>query len=211
VSLIRDGNPARSTEGEIGPFPLALPIIDIHSIGAGGGSIARVTDTGSLQVGPQSAGADPGPACYGRGGTKATVTDAHVVLGRLPPALLAGDMRLDVEEARAAVERELAHPLAIAVEQAAEGIIRIVNANMTGALKVVSIERGYDPRSFSLVAFGGAGPLHAVELARALGCRAVKAPSISSCILPFPRPCAVSISPVTRSRSTRAFTAPSAR
>jgi N-methylhydantoinase A len=176
VSLIRDGNPARTTEGEIGPFPLALPIIDIHSIGAGGGSIARVTDTGSLQVGPQSAGADPGPACYGRGGTKATVTDAHVVLGRLPPALLAGDMRLDVEEARAAVEREVAHPLAIAVEEAAEGIIRIVNANMTGALKVVSIERGYDPRSFSLVAFGGAGPLHAVELARALGCRAVIIP-----------------------------------
>src|SRR5204862_2824143 len=94
VSRIRNGAAAVTSEGEIGPFPLALPIIDIHSIGAGGGSIARVTDTGSLQVGPQSAGADPGPACYGRGGTKATVTDAHVVLGRLPPALLAGDMRL---------------------------------------------------------------------------------------------------------------------
>ena len=176
VSLIREGSPARTTEGEIGPFPLALPIIDIHSIGAGGGSIARVTDMGSLQVGPQSAGADPGPACYGRGGTKATVTDAHVLLGRLPPALLAGDMRLDLTESRAAVESEIAHPLAIGSEDAAEGIIRIVNANMTGALKVVSIERGYDPKDFSLVAFGGAGPLHAVELARALGCRAVIIP-----------------------------------
>jgi N-methylhydantoinase A len=176
VSLIRDGNPARTTEGEIGPFPLALPIIDIHSIGAGGGSIARVTDAGSLQVGPQSAGADPGPACYGRGGTKATVTDAHAVLGRLPATLLAGDMRLDVQAAHAAVERELAQPLAIGSEDAAEGIIRIVNAAMTGALKVVSIERGYDPKDFSLVAFGGAGPLHAVELARALGARAVIIP-----------------------------------
>jgi N-methylhydantoinase A len=176
VSLIRGGSPARTTEGEIGPFPLALPIIDIHSIGAGGGSIARVADTGSLQVGPQSAGADPGPACYARGGTKATVTDAHVVLGRLPAALLAGDMRLDIEAGRAAVAREIAHPLAIGTEDAAEGIIRIINANMTGALKVVSIERGYDPKDFSLVAFGGAGPLHAVELARALGARAVIIP-----------------------------------
>jgi N-methylhydantoinase A len=176
VSLIRDGNPARTTEGEIGPFPLALPIIDIHSIGAGGGSIARVTGIGSLVVGPQSAGADPGPACYGRGGAQATVTDAHVVLGRLPAVLLAGDMRLDHIKARAAIEREVAHTLAIGAEDAAEGIIRIVNANMTGALKVVSIERGYDPKDFSLVAFGGAGPLHAVELARALGCRAVIIP-----------------------------------
>lgn len=176
VTLIRDGRPARTTEGEIGPFPLALPIIDIHSIGAGGGSIARVTDAGGLQVGPQSAGADPGPACYGRGGTKATVTDAHVVLGRLPAALLAGDMRLDPEAACAAVEREIAQPLALGAEDAAEGIIRIINANMTGALKVVSVERGYDPKDFSLVAFGGAGPLHAVELARALGCRAVIIP-----------------------------------
>jgi N-methylhydantoinase A len=176
VSLIRNGQPASTTEGEIGPFPLALPIIDIHSIGAGGGSIARVTDIGSLQVGPQSAGADPGPAGYGRGGTQATVTDAHVVLGRLPTTLLAGEMRLVPQHALAAVEREVAHPLGIGTEEAAEGIIRIVNANMTGALKVVSVERGYDPKDFSLVAFGGAGPLHAVELARALGCRAVLVP-----------------------------------
>jgi N-methylhydantoinase A len=176
VSLIRGGSPASTTEGEIGPFPLALPMIDIHSIGAGGGSIARVTDIGSLQVGPQSAGAAPGPACYGRGGTQATVTDAHVVLGRLPTTLLAGEMRLEAQRARAAVERDVAHPLAIDTEDAAEGMIRIVNANMTGALKVVSVERGYDPREFSLIAFGGAGPLHAVELARALGARDVLVP-----------------------------------
>jgi N-methylhydantoinase A len=176
VSLICGGTPASTTEGEIGPFPLALPIIDIHSIGAGGGSIARVTDVGSLQVGPHSAGADPGPACYGRGGTKATVTDAHVVLGRLPTTLLAGEMQLEARHAHAAVEREVAHPLGIGVEDAAEGIVRIINANMTGALKVVSVERGYDPKDFALVAFGGAGPLHAVELARALGCRAVLVP-----------------------------------
>ena len=175
VSLLRAGNAATTTEGEIGPFPLGLPIIDIHTIGAGGGSIARVTAVGSLQVGPESAGADPGPACYGRGGEGATVTDAHVALGRVPP-LLAGEMALDPTRAREAIERNVAAPLGISVEEAAEGVIRIVNANMTGALKVVSVERGYDPKDFALIAFGGAGPLHGVELARALGCRAVLVP-----------------------------------
>ena len=176
VSLIRGGAAAVTTEGELGPFPLALPIIDIHSIGAGGGSLARVTDIGSLQVGPESAGAVPGPAAYGRGGDKATVTDAHAALGRVPSTLLDGEMRLDVEKARAAIERDVARPLGISIEDAAEGVIRIINANMTGALKVVSVERGYDPKDFTLVAFGGAGPLHGVELGRALGCRAVLVP-----------------------------------
>jgi N-methylhydantoinase A len=176
VSLIRDGTPASTTGAEIGPFPLALSTIEIHSIGAGGGSIAAVSEIGSLQVGPHSAGADPGPACYGRGGTKATVSDAHVVLGRLPENLLAGEMRLSADNARAAIDREVAHPLGIDSEEAAEGVIRIVNANMTGALKVVSVERGYDPKEFDLVVFGGAGPLHATELARSLGCRAVLVP-----------------------------------
>ena len=176
VSLIRGGAAAVTTEGEFGPFPLALPIIDIHSIGAGGGSLARVTDIGSLQVGPESAGAVPGPAGYGRGGDKATVTDAHAALGRVPSTLLDGEMRLDVERARAAIERDVARPLGISIEDAAEGVIRIINANMTGALKVVSVERGYDPKDFTLVAFGGAGPLHGVELGRALGCRAVLVP-----------------------------------
>ena len=176
VSLIRDGTPASTAEGEIGPFPLALSSIDIHSIGAGGGSIAAVSEIGSLQVGPHSAAADPGPACYGKGGSKATVTDAHVVLGRLRENLLAGEMRLSAQEARAAIDREVARPLGIAAEDAAEGVIRIINGSMTGALKVVSVERGYDPKDFDLVAFGGAGPLHAVELAQALGCRAVLVP-----------------------------------
>jgi N-methylhydantoinase A len=176
VTLLRGGHAATTTEGELGPFPLALPIVDIHTIGAGGGSIARVTDIGSLQVGPESAGADPGPACYGRGGTRATVTDAHVVLGRLSPSLLAGEMRLEPQRAHAAIERDVALPLGIGVEDAANAVIRVVNANMTGALKVVSVERGYDPKDFALVAFGGAGPLHAVELARALGVRTVLVP-----------------------------------
>jgi N-methylhydantoinase A len=176
VTLLRGGHAATTTEGELGPFPLALPIVDIHTIGAGGGSIARVTDIDSLQVGPESAGADPGPACYGRGGTSATVTDAHVVLGRLSPSLLAGEMRLEPQRARAAIERDVALPLGIGVEDAANAVIRVVNANMTGALKVVSVERGYDPKDFALVAFGGAGPLHAVELARALGVRTVLVP-----------------------------------
>ena len=176
VSLIRDGNPTTTTEGELGPFPLALPMIDIHSIGAGGGSLARVTDIGSLQVGPESAGAEPGPACYGRGGVKATVTDAHIVLGRVPETLLSGEMRLDRQQARDAIARDVADPLGISIEDAAEGIIRLVNANMTGALKIVSVERGYDPKDFTLVAFGGAGPLHGFELGRALGCRAIMIP-----------------------------------
>ncbi len=176
VTLLRDGHAATTTEGELGPFPLALPMVDIHTIGAGGGSIARVTDIGSLQVGPESAGADPGPACYGRGGTRTTVTDAHVVLGRLSTSLLAGEMRLEPQRARAAVERDVAQPLGIGVEDAANAVVRVVNANMTGALKVVSVERGYDPKDFALVAFGGAGPLHAVELARALGVRTVLVP-----------------------------------
>jgi N-methylhydantoinase A len=176
VSLIRGGNPTTTTEGELGPFPLALPMIDIHSIGAGGGSLARVTDIGSLLVGPESAGAEPGPACYGRGGTKATVTDAHITLGRVPETLLSGEMHLDRQQARDAIERDVAGPLGIGTEDAAEGIIRLVNATMTGALKVVSVERGYDPKDFTLVAFGGAGPLHGIELGRALGCRTVMIP-----------------------------------
>ena len=176
VSLLRGGRPATTTEGELGPFPLALPIVDIHTIGAGGGSLARLTDIGSLKVGPQSAGADPGPACYGRGGTNATVTDAHVVLGRLAPRLLGGEMRLEATRAAGAIARDVAQPLGIGVEDAANAVIRVVNANMTGALKVVSVARGYDPKDFALIAFGGAGPLHAVELARSLGARTVLVP-----------------------------------
>ncbi len=176
VSVIRGGAAQMTTEGEIGPFPLSLPIIDIHTIGAGGGSIARVTSTGSLVVGPESAGADPGPACYGRGGELPTVTDANLVLGRVPAHLLGGRMAIDPERAAAAIERHIAKPLGMSVQAAAEGIIRIVNANMTGALKVVSVEKGYNPKDFALVAFGGAGPLHAAALADELGCDTVLIP-----------------------------------
>lgn len=176
VSVIRGGRAQVTTEGEIGPFPLGLPIIDIHTVGAGGGSIARVTPTGSLVVGPESAGADPGPACYGRGGEHPTVTDANLILGRLPQQLINGRMTLNPELAEAAIRRHVAEPLGMSVMEAAEGIIRIINANMTGALKVVSVEKGYDPKDFTLVAFGGAGPLHAAALADALGCRTVLVP-----------------------------------
>jgi len=176
VSVIRGGRAQVTTEGEIGPFPLNLPLIDIHTVGAGGGSIARVTSTGSLVVGPQSAGAEPGPACYGRGGTRPTVTDANLVLGRVPAQLLGGKMAIDPKLAEAAIMTHVAQPLGLSLHAAAEGIIRIVNANMTGALKVVSVEKGYNPREFTLVAFGGAGPLHAAALADDLGCDTVLIP-----------------------------------
>jgi N-methylhydantoinase A len=169
VCLIRDGRPAVTHEGEIGPFPLHIPLTDIHTIGAGGGSIAMVTALGNLTVGPQSAGAQPGPACYDQGGTAPTVTDANLVLGRIPPHLLGGEVPLNVEHARQAIYDRIAVPLGMDLYEAAAGIVQIVNNNMMGALRVVSVEKGYDPRRFALVAFGGAGPLHAGQLAELLG------------------------------------------
>jgi N-methylhydantoinase A len=165
---------ARTTnEALIAGLPVAVPIIDIHTVGAGGGSIARVDEAGALRVGPESAGADPGPACYGRG-EEVTVTDANLVLGRFGGAdLLGGDMRLDVERARAALTKLAAEmsrysEKRVTVERAALGVIRVANANMESALRVVSVERGRDPRLFSLVSFGGAGGLHVCELAASL-------------------------------------------
>src|SRR5262245_23786318 len=142
---------------------------DIHTIGAGGGSIAAVTALGSLTVGPQSAGAMPGPACYDQGGTAPTVTDANLVLGRIPPHLLGGEVPLQIARARQAILEQVAIPLGMSLHEAAAGILQIVNSNMMGALRVVSVEKGYDPRDFALVAFGGAGPLHAGQLAELLG------------------------------------------
>ncbi len=168
VCLLRDNWPEMTNEGEIGPFPLPIPIVDIHTIGAGGGSIASVTAQGSLVVGPRSAGASPGPACYGQGGTHPTVTDANLVLGRIPPHLLGGEIRLDPDRARQAIHDHVAKPLGVELIEAAEGILQIVNNNMVGALRVVSVEKGHDPGDFALVAFGGAGPMHAGELARLL-------------------------------------------
>ena len=177
VALCQNGEPtiARETEipyglglpGEV--IPVKVPSVNVRSVGAGGGSIAHVPEvTGALRVGPQSAGADPGPACYGRGGVEPTVTDANVVVGHLPPQLLGGEMRLDVEAAKAAVEK-IADALGLDVYRAAEGILDIVNENMAGALRLVSVQRGYDPRDFALVAFGGAGPMHANAVARVMG------------------------------------------
>ena len=177
VCLIRNGEPAKKSERTMGGFPVRTRTLDIHTIGAGGGSIAWVDAGGLLKVGPMSAGAQPGPAAYGRGGEKPTVTDANVVLGRLNPrALLGGRMTMHPERARLAIERDLTEPLGIDAIKAAAGVIEIINVNMMGAVRVISVEQGEDPRDFTLVAFGGAGPLHAAEVARNMGMRRVLVP-----------------------------------
>ena len=169
VSLVRGGDPLVSTDGEVGDYPVSVPMIDIHTVGSGGGSIAWLDAGGALRVGPRSAGADPGPISYGRGGTEPTTTDAHLLLGRLDPSrFLSEELEADVEAVRTAVDERIAEPLGMGVEEAAQGILDVANANMERALRVVSVERGYDPRDFALVAFGGAGPLHATTLADAL-------------------------------------------
>ncbi len=166
VSLI-DGDIRRTNESTIGDFPVRLPIIDIHTVGAGGGSIAYVDKGGSLRVGPQSAGADPGPACYGKGNFS-TVSDAHLVLGRLVPELfLGGRMRIFPERSHKVIEN-LAAKIHKSPLETASGIIQIANANMEKAIRVISIERGFDPREFALISFGGAGGMHAVEIAASL-------------------------------------------
>ena len=167
VALIRDYQTGISFDRDVAEFPVRLPSVDINTVGAGGGSIAWFDRDGLLKVGPQSAGADPGPACYGRGGQQATVSDANLALGRLSPSLLGGAMSLDVEAARA-VLAPLADHLGFTIERTAEGMIAIVVANMVRAIRAISIERGHDPREFALMGFGGAGALHAVEVARAL-------------------------------------------
>ena len=168
VALI-DGQPNLTSEGHIGPYPVAVPMVDMHTIGAGGGSIARLDEGGMLAVGPESAGADPGPACYGQGSTLATVTDANLVLGRLrPAAFLGGGMRLDVAAAEAALAR-LARQMRMSPEQAAFGVIEVANQHMAQALRVISVQKGIDPSGFVLTAFGGAGGLHVCALAEALG------------------------------------------
>ncbi len=175
VALI-DGAPARTSETSINGHDLHLPMLDIHTVSAGGGSIAWVDSGGALRVGPRSAGADPGPASYGRGGTEPTVTDANVVLGRIPTDRpLSGDLRLDPDAAHAAVG-ELAERLSLSVEDCAEGIIAVAVNEMVRALRVVSVERGVDPRDMALIAFGGAGPLHACDVAREMDMRTVILP-----------------------------------
>ncbi len=186
VSLA-DGRLRVTREGTIDGLPIGVPVVDIHTVGSGGGSVARLDEGGALRVGPESAGADPGPACYGRGGTRPTVTDANLVLGRLDPTrFLGGEMALDVEAARGAL-RELAGRAALkgssglAPERAAAlGVVRVANAHMERALRVISVQRGHDPADFTLVAFGGAGGLHAAALARALGIGRVLVPPTAS-------------------------------
>jgi N-methylhydantoinase A len=168
VCLAENGQPTVTTDGEITDLPLAFPMLDVHSIGAGGGSIARVTGSGSLQVGPDSAGAEPGPVCYNRGGREPTTTDANLVLGRLGSELVRGELPLNRDKAYAAIAQHIARPLQLAVEEAAHGMLEILNNTMVGAIRAISIERGYDPRDFALLACGGAGPLHAGRLAALL-------------------------------------------
>jgi N-methylhydantoinase A len=175
ICLIKEGRIALTQQGHVGEWPLSLPMVDMVTIGAGGGSIAKV-DAGTLTVGPQSAGADPGPAAYGRGGERATVTDAHVVLGHLPAKLLGGRMALDVDAAAAVIDREVATPSKMDRTAAARGVLSILDHNMVGAVRLVSVERGHDPRDFTLVAFGGAGPLHGCSLAALLGITRVLIP-----------------------------------
>lgn len=171
IALIQSGTPRLTTTGMIAGWRVGVPMVDIMTIGAGGGSLARVTQAGGLTVGPESAGAQPGPVCYRRGGTLPTVTDAHVVLGHLPPYLLGGSFKLDVDGARNAIESRIAGPLGLSVEAAARGILDVLDNNMVGAMRVVSVERGIDPADLTFVPFGGAGPLHGGSLARLIGCK----------------------------------------
>lgn len=177
VSLVREGEAERTTDAEIDGLPIRTPMVDVNTVGAGGGSIAWVDDGGALRVGPRSAGAEPGPVCYGKGGTEPTVTDANVVLGYIgPDTALGGEMTLDVEAARDALA-DLADEAGLEdALEAARGIYRVANATMTRTIRSVTVERGHDPREFALVAFGGAGPMHAAALADSLGVDRVVVP-----------------------------------
>ena len=177
ISLIQKGELRMTTEAEIADRPIKLPMIEVNTIGAGAGSIAWLDEASGLHVGPHSAGSDPGPVAYLRGGSEPTVTDANLVLGRLLPQHFAsGRIDLDVEASRRAIAEKIAEPLGMSVEEAALGIVRIANANMERAVRVSSAEKGFDPRTITLVAFGGAGPMHAAALARAAGMPTVLVP-----------------------------------
>ena len=167
VCLIKDGQPAITTEGDIGGYRVALPVLDIVTIGAGGGSIASVDASGLLQVGPQSAGADPGPACYGKGGTELTVTDVDLLLGYLDPEYFhGGDMKLDPAASVKAIEDNVARKLGISVIEAASGVYKMININMALGVNLVSVAKGHNPRDFAMVVAGGAGPIHAAMIAK---------------------------------------------
>lgn len=175
VSVVIGGEPTLTTEGTVGRFPSKIPMIDVVTVGAGGGSIAWISPEGTLKVGPHSAGADPGPLCYGRGGTEVTVTDAHVVLGRIPPHLLGGEIPLDVAAARAGIER-LAKELDLTPEACATGVLKISAWNQANALRQVTVKRGLDVRDFALTTFGGSGSLLLCRLVDVLGLPTVLVP-----------------------------------
>ncbi|MGI8714070.1 MAG: hydantoinase/oxoprolinase family protein [Solirubrobacteraceae bacterium] len=185
VSMCVDGAVTIRRDAQLGYYQFQSRGVDVHSVGAGGGSIAYLTPVGALRVGPQSAGAEPGPAAYGRGGTEPTVTDANVVLHRIPPAIkLAGSLEIDEQAAREAVQK-VADGLGVDVTSAAQAIVEIANENMHAALRVVSIERGFDPREFGLLAFGGAGPMHANALGRLIGAEPVVIPATPGVLSAF--------------------------
>ncbi|MBI4523662.1 MAG: hydantoinase/oxoprolinase family protein [Deltaproteobacteria bacterium] len=170
VALIHEGNPVITTQGKINQRPISLPMLDIHTVSAGGGTIARIDPVGGLQVGPDSAGADPGPICYDYGGEEVTITDANLALGVLhPDHFLGGRMKLNKSKAERLLEKKIAQPLGLNLLEAAEGILKIINVKMEEAIKAVSSQRGYDIRDFTLVAFGGGGPMHAGRITLELG------------------------------------------
>ncbi len=183
IGLVEDGRPRVAAEGEFEGFPVKIPMVDVQGIGAGGGSIAWIDRGGALNVGPQSASSEPGPACYGRGGELPTVTDANLVLGRInPDYFLGGEIPLHPDRARAAIETHVARPLGLSLEEAAYGIVRLVTANMVKGISVSVVEKGHDAREFALLAFGGAGPLHAVEIADLLSMKKVIVPNFPAAL-----------------------------
>lgn len=177
VSLVKDGIAEYTTKRKVCGLPSGVPMIDVHAVGAGGGSIAQIDNAGALKVGPESAGANPGPAAYGHGNENPVVTDANLVLGRINPHyVLGGRLKIDAELSKKAVKKKIADPMGIGTEEAALGIVKVVNSNMARAIRVITVEKGHNPSDFTLVAYGGAGPLHAVHLAQEMGIRTVLIP-----------------------------------
>jgi N-methylhydantoinase A len=175
ICVVEGGIPHITTEGTVGRFPVKVPMIDISTIGTGGGSIAWIDPSGGLHVGPRSAGADPGPMCYGKGGDEPTLTDANVFLGRLPPHLLGGEVPLDIDRARFGLER-LAKRLDLDATRLAAGILEIADWNQVNAIRQVTVKKGLDPRDYTMVPFGGSGPLQAARVAQLLGLTTIMVP-----------------------------------
>lgn len=177
VSLVKDGIAEYTTKRKVCGLPSGVPMIDVHAVGAGGGSIAQIDNAGALKVGPESAGANPGPAAYGLGNSNPVVTDANIVLGRINPEyVLGGRLKINSELSKDAVKKKIAEPMGISTAQAALGIVKVVNSNMARAIRVITVEKGHNPSDFTLVAYGGAGPLHAVNLAQEMGIHNVLIP-----------------------------------